>query len=67
MTADSGWRVAWRFSENIDDDRREKTDKHYDQADDRQIDRAPVIPLNLARYLQCSIQRDDLESHTASI
>lgn len=33
MTADSGWRVAWRLSENIDDDRREKADKHDDEAD----------------------------------
>jgi|SRR6185436_20168635 hypothetical protein len=66
-TVDSGWRVYWRLCENIDDDRREKADKHYDEADDRQVDRATVILSNLTWYLECSIERDHLESHTASI
>src|SRR5215510_12905074 len=66
-TGDRGSRVDSRLCENIDDDRREKTDKHDHEADDRQVDRATVILLHLARYLQRSIQRAHLESHAASI
>jgi len=67
MTAGSGWRVAWRLFENVDDDRREEAGKHDNEADDRQVDRATVLRLKLARYLQCSIQRAHLERHAASI
>src|SRR5262245_2677025 len=66
-TADRGCRVDWRICENIDDDRREEAGKHDDEADDRQVDRATVLRLHLARYLQRSIQREHLERHAASI
>src|SRR5262245_61243588 len=67
MTADSGWRVDRRLVEHIDDDRRKKAGKHDDQADDRQVNRATVLHLHLARHLQRSIQREHLESHTAPV